>query len=80
MKQKEGISGGEWYEQQAGRAINQAIGRTIRHKRDYGVIVLIDWRYNNRSQNQLRPKWLRNEQTDFTWVKSLTKSIDTFYK
>ncbi len=38
------ISGSEWYKQQAFRALNQAIGRTVRHRHDYGAMVLLDER------------------------------------
>lgn len=38
------LSGREWYRQQASRAVNQAIGRVIRHKDDYGAIILCDTR------------------------------------
>ena len=36
------ISGQDWYQQQALRAVNQAIGRVIRHRGDYGAILLCD--------------------------------------
>ena len=39
------LSGQEWYKQQASRAVNQAVGRVIRHKHDYGAIILCDERY-----------------------------------
>lgn len=38
------LSGHEWYRQQAFRAVNQAIGRVIRHRHDYGAIFLCDHR------------------------------------
>ena len=38
------LSGQEWYRQQAFRAVNQAVGRVIRHKDDYGAIFLCDHR------------------------------------
>lgn len=38
------LLGQEWYRQQAFRAVNQAIGRVIRHKEDYGAIFLCDQR------------------------------------
>ncbi|CAD6223904.1 unnamed protein product [Miscanthus lutarioriparius] len=36
------LSGSEWYCHQAFRALNQAAGHCIRHKSDYGGIILID--------------------------------------
>ena len=39
------LSGDEWYRQQATRAVNQAIGRVIRHTDDYGAIILCDKRF-----------------------------------
>lgn len=53
------ISGDEWYHQQASRAVNQAIGRVIRHRHDYGAILLFDDRFaSSRSLGQLS-KWIR---------------------
>ena len=40
-KQKNLLNGSQWYEQQAYRAVNQAIGRCIRHVRDYGAIFFL---------------------------------------
>jgi len=39
------LSGQEWYSQQATRAVNQAMGRVIRHRHDYGAIILADERF-----------------------------------
>lgn len=33
----EALTGDQWYSQEAMRAVNQAIGRVIRHRHDYGV-------------------------------------------
>ncbi|CDR97326.1 DNA repair helicase (rad3) family protein, putative [Babesia bigemina] len=34
-----------WYNSQAIRAVNQAVGRSLRHIKDYGAVVLADRRY-----------------------------------
>lgn len=39
------LSGQDWYRQQASRAVNQAIGRVIRHRHDYGAVFLCDHRW-----------------------------------
>lgn len=59
FKQKT-ISGNEWYQQQALRAVNQAIGRVIRHRNDYGAILLCDERFGNPSIISQLSAWIRN--------------------
>lgn len=39
-------NGQDWYNMEATRAVNQAIGRVIRHKDDYGAILLCDQRFH----------------------------------
>uniref|UniRef100_A0A8C7M9I1 DNA 5'-3' helicase n=1 Tax=Oncorhynchus kisutch TaxID=8019 RepID=A0A8C7M9I1_ONCKI len=41
------LSGSRWYEIQAYRALNQALGRCIRHKNDWGALILVDDRFGN---------------------------------
>jgi len=55
----ESLSPTEWYSQQAHRAVNQAIGRVIRHRNDYGAILLCDDRFGNESTKQYLSLWLR---------------------
>jgi fanconi anemia group J protein len=56
------LSGDAWYSQQAFRALNQAIGRCIRHRLDHGAIILADPRFaSNRSVQQNLSKWVRNQ-------------------
>ncbi|CAF3501536.1 unnamed protein product [Rotaria socialis] len=38
------MNGSDWYDSQAYRALNQALGRCIRHKNDWGALVIVDER------------------------------------
>ncbi|XP_042132906.2 regulator of telomere elongation helicase 1 isoform X2 [Peromyscus maniculatus bairdii] len=53
------LSGQEWYQQQASRAVNQAIGRVIRHRHDYGAIFLCDHRFAYADARAQLPSWVR---------------------
>ena len=62
------LPGMEWYQQQAQRAIAQALGRCIRHQADFGTIILMDSRHcDDGSPNdgicrahKNMPKWMRH--------------------
>jgi Fanconi anemia group J protein len=53
------LSGDQWYSQQAFRALNQAVGRCLRHRNDHGAILLADERYLRDDMTRHLPKWLR---------------------
>ncbi|KJE91589.1 DEAH helicase isoform 6, variant [Capsaspora owczarzaki ATCC 30864] len=53
------INGIEWYNQTAARAVNQAIGRVIRHRSDYGAIILCDSRFAAPGTIAQLPLWVR---------------------
>ena len=54
----------EFYENACMRAVNQSIGRVVRHKADYACILLLDGRYNSpRIQGKL-PAWIRQGMGD----------------
>ncbi|KAK9456444.1 helicase C-terminal domain-containing protein [Dipodascopsis uninucleata] len=50
----------DYYENLCMRAVNQSIGRGIRHINDYAVIVFLDSRFNNPRIRKKLPKWIRN--------------------
>jgi len=50
-------SGNQWYNLEGTRAVNQAIGRVIRHRKDYGAILLCDYRFG--SINKDLSRWLQ---------------------
>ncbi|ORC93419.1 helicase [Trypanosoma theileri] len=41
------FTGDDWYINESMRAVNQCVGRVIRHKDDYGAVLLADERYAN---------------------------------
>ncbi|XP_056847234.1 regulator of telomere elongation helicase 1 homolog isoform X2 [Raphanus sativus] len=53
------LSGSMWYSQEAARAVNQAIGRVIRHRHDYGAIIFCDDRFEQPSQQSKISLWIR---------------------
>ncbi|XP_058805941.1 Fanconi anemia group J protein homolog [Phymastichus coffea] len=53
------LPGGEWYSVQAYRALNQALGRCIRHRNDWGAILLVDERLLTSYSASYLPKWIR---------------------
>lgn len=62
------ISGKRWYEIKAMRLLSQSIGRVIRHKGDYGAIMLFDHRMaRSTNLNQLS-----------NWVQKVIKIEDSF--
>ncbi|KAG0203919.1 DEAD H (Asp-Glu-Ala-Asp His) box helicase 11 [Mortierella sp. NVP41] len=51
-------AGSEYYENLCMRAVNQSIGRAIRHQGDYAVIVLMDRRYGVPRIRKKLPGWI----------------------
>lgn len=54
------MSGRMWYTTQAFRALNQALGRCIRHLNDYGSIVLCDTRFQSLEHRRHVAAWIRD--------------------
>ena len=52
--------GREWYEGLCMRAVNQSIGRSVRHAGDYACVVLVDERYGRASVQSGLPGWVRD--------------------
>jgi len=59
LSESASLSGAEWYAQQAHRAVNQAVGRVIRHRSDYGAVLLLDSRFLEQRNQIGLSKWLR---------------------
>ena len=52
-------AGRDYYENSCMRAVNQCIGRAIRHRDDYAAIVLIDKRYDKPGIQTKLPAWIK---------------------
>ncbi|KAI0057841.1 DNA repair helicase [Artomyces pyxidatus] len=53
-----GPAGRELYENMCMNAVNQSIGRAIRHKNDWATLVLIDTRYQSEKIRKKLPQWI----------------------
>ena len=74
------LSGNEWYTQQAHRAVNQAIGRVIRNRQDYGAVLLLDARFSQPRNQQGLSKWVRPHIQDDEGMGRAITSLVQFYR
>ncbi|XP_028265635.1 regulator of telomere elongation helicase 1 isoform X2 [Parambassis ranga] len=74
------LSGQEWYRQQAFRAVNQAIGRVIRHKEDYGAIFLCDQRFKNSDARAQLPSWVRPYVRLYDGFGNVVRDVSQFFR
>ena len=74
------LTGNAWYQQQASRAVNQAIGRVIRHSTDYGAILLLDQRFASLHQQQQLSAWVRGHVTIHHHFASAVQPLRGFFK
>eukprot|EP00400_MALV-I_sp_L67-5_P001223 gene1223-743_t len=54
-----GLTGRDYYKACCMKAVNQSVGRAIRHIKDWSAILLIDQRYNQPTIQQSVSGWLR---------------------
>nr|CAB3226220.1 Fanconi anemia group J protein homolog [Phallusia mammillata] len=76
------LTGSDWYEIQAYRALNQALGRCIRHRNDWGALIIVDNRFcsNPRKYCQGLSKWVRQKVKKFSAFSMVTESLTAFCK
>ncbi|KAJ3256850.1 Fanconi anemia group J protein [Boothiomyces macroporosus] len=74
------LTGSEWFEIQAFRALNQALGRCIRHLNDWGCVVLIDARFPAARNLKMLPKWIQPFLQTFDTAKLMEKNLKQFFK
>lgn len=81
-KEYNDINGGSfngriWYETQAYRAINQAVGRIVRHSNDWGAVYLLDSRFSVPRNRDLLSSWV---STNLKMYTNFEESLDDFTK
>uniref|UniRef100_A0A1B6DBS7 Helicase ATP-binding domain-containing protein n=1 Tax=Clastoptera arizonana TaxID=38151 RepID=A0A1B6DBS7_9HEMI len=52
-------AGKNHYENLCMKAVNQCIGRAVRHKEDYATVLLLDQRYARTTTQKLLPQWIK---------------------
>ena len=50
----------EFYENACMRAVNQSVGRAIRHKNDFASIIMVDGRFGKKGIRKKLPGWIRD--------------------
>lgn len=74
-------SGNDWYVLDAIRTANQAMGRVIRHRHDYGAMLFFDASFKKRANKDLISPWIRarlNKQKSFDF-NEIVQELSLFY-
>ena len=72
------LNGSAWYDIQAFRALNQALGRCIRHRHDWGAIILLDERFTLEKNLNNLSKWVRQRVETFEKFGAALQSLSEF--
>ncbi|KAF8384096.1 rtel-1, partial [Pristionchus pacificus] len=78
QKDRTCMSGQQWYSMEGFRAVNQAIGRVLRHVNDFGVVVLLDSRFESAPASSF-PRWVQNSFARLGNVGEMQSSLKKFF-
>ncbi|EQC25735.1 hypothetical protein, variant [Saprolegnia diclina VS20] len=70
----------EFYSNMCMKAVNQSIGRSIRHQKDYASIVLLDRRYNTPIIRSRLPQWINDRTQAFPSFGPALPHLVRFFK
>eukprot|EP00817_Percolomonadidae_sp_ATCC50343_P003684 CAMPEP_0117418402 /NCGR_PEP_ID=MMETSP0758-20121206/193_1 /TAXON_ID=63605 /ORGANISM="Percolomonas cosmopolitus, Strain AE-1 (ATCC 50343)" /LENGTH=743 /DNA_ID=CAMNT_0005198889 /DNA_START=157 /DNA_END=2388 /DNA_ORIENTATION=+ len=62
LERNKGIKEGEFLTFDSMRTASQCLGRVIRRKNDYGLMVLADYRYHNKNYYEKLPQWIKTNR------------------
>ena len=69
----------DFFENACMRAVNQCVGRAIRHKGDYAAILMLDRRYGTKRIQDKLPKWIRGSLISGAGVRDVEGKLDAFF-
>ncbi|KAJ2614462.1 hypothetical protein H4S08_001695 [Coemansia sp. RSA 1365] len=73
------LNGSKWYDIQAFRAINQALGRCLRHKDDWGAIIMLESRFTYPWNIARLSKWVRGHMLIYKSFNDAKHDLNAFY-
>jgi chromosome transmission fidelity protein 1 len=73
-------SGNEYYEGLCMKAVNQSIGRSIRHIKDYATICLLDERYLQERIQKKLPMWIQKRIKNCPKYDNVLNDLKGFFK
>ncbi|KAG6575543.1 Regulator of telomere elongation helicase 1-like protein, partial [Cucurbita argyrosperma subsp. sororia] len=74
------MTGENWYTQQALRAVNQAVGRVIRHRHDYGAIIFCDERFAHSSRQSQISVWIQPHIKCYSKFGDVVYTLTRFFR
>lgn len=78
-KMKNQVDSQDYYENLCMKAVNQCIGRSVRHINDYATVVLLDERYKNPRIQAKLPKWISRSLLIADSFKAVPSNIIRFF-
>ncbi|CDR88405.1 related to CHL1-protein of the DEAH box family [Sporisorium scitamineum] len=72
--------GHELYTNLCMKAVNQSIGRAVRHQNDYAALILLDRRYARPEIRQRLPGWIRDQVTVADRFGGMIQQTAAFFK
>ncbi|KZS97147.1 DNA repair helicase [Sistotremastrum niveocremeum HHB9708] len=73
-------AGTELYENLAMKAVNQSIGRAIRHRNDWAALIFLDVRYGSTRIRRKLPAWLGRDIVVAQTFGQAVKELGAFYR
>lgn len=80
VKGTAGKASREFLENACMRAVNQSVGRAIRHKDDYAAIMLLDRRYERGNIKAKLPGWIKESLAPKASWRDVVGALDRFFE